>query len=194
MKHSCLNSKWILFIFFHGILLLFMSSSLKSARIPTSPVESDRMALLDFKKRISEDPLQIMSSWNDSTLFCNWFGVTCNPYSKRVIILNLQAQRLTSTLIPSMGNLTYLTGIILGNNSFYGEIPQELGRLGHLQNLNLSRNSFGGNLLIKLNKRKYLYIYLMLIDLLIYTIGYLHRELRLHSHCKINCGIFYTWK
>jgi hypothetical protein len=147
MKQTCLRSKWILIILFHGILLLFMSSSLESARIPAyADDQSDRLALLDFKNRISEDPLQIMSSWNDSTHFCNWFGVTCNPSTKRVIILNLQAQRLAGTLTPSMGNLTYLTGIILGNSSFYGEIPQELGRLERLQNLNLSRNSFGGNL------------------------------------------------
>jgi len=45
-----------LIIFFHGILLL------KSARIHAFADESDRLALLDFKKRISEDPLQIMSS------------------------------------------------------------------------------------------------------------------------------------
>jgi hypothetical protein len=114
MKHSCLHSKWILIILFHGIFLLFMSSSLKSARIPAyADDESDRLALLDFKKRISEDPLQIMSSWNDSTHFCNWFGVTCSPSSKRVMVLNLQAQRLGGILTPSIGNLTYLTGINL---------------------------------------------------------------------------------
>jgi len=72
MKHSCLHFNWILLIFFHGILLL------KSARIHAFADESDRLALLDFKNRISEDPLQIMSSWNDSTHFCDWFGVTCS--------------------------------------------------------------------------------------------------------------------
>jgi hypothetical protein len=56
MKHSYLHFNWILIIFFHGIVLL------KSARIHAFADESDRLALLDFKKRISEDPLQIMSS------------------------------------------------------------------------------------------------------------------------------------
>ncbi|CAL8087913.1 unnamed protein product [Prunus armeniaca] len=32
------------------------------------------------------------------------------------------------------------------NNSFAGEIPQEIGRLGSLRSLNLSRNSFGGKI------------------------------------------------
>jgi hypothetical protein len=140
MKHSCLHFNWILLIFFHGILLL------KSARILAFADDTDRLALLDFKKRISEDPLQIMSSWNDSTHFCNWFGVTCSPSSKRVVVLNLEAQRLDGSIAPSMGNLTYLTGINLGNNSIYGEIPQEMGRLRRLQHLNVSHNSLGGKL------------------------------------------------
>jgi hypothetical protein len=140
MKHSCLHFNWILLIFFHGILLL------KSARILSFADETDRLGLLDFKKRISEDPLQIMSSWNDSTHFCNWFGVTCSPSNKRVVVLNLEAQRLAGYITPSMGNLTCLTGINLGNNSIYGEIPQEMGSLRRLQHLKLSFNSFGGNL------------------------------------------------
>ncbi|XP_059458364.1 putative receptor-like protein kinase At3g47110 [Corylus avellana] len=124
-----------------------MSSSLKSARIPAyADDESDHLALLDFKNRISEDPLQIMNLWNDSAHFCNWFGVTCSPSTKRVMVLNLQAQRLSGSITPSIGNLTYLTGINLKNNSFYDEIPQEVGRLRRLQHLNLSYNSFGGNL------------------------------------------------
>jgi Leucine-rich repeat (LRR) protein len=146
MKHSCLNSKCVLLLIFHGILLLFMSSTLKSATIPAFADESDRLALLDFKNGISEDPLQIMNLWNDSTHFCSWFGVTCTPSGKRVMVLNLQAQRLAGSITPSMGNLTYLAGINLKNNSMYGEIPQEVGRLWRLQHLNLSFNSFGGNL------------------------------------------------
>ncbi|XP_062167094.1 probable LRR receptor-like serine/threonine-protein kinase At3g47570 [Alnus glutinosa] len=140
MKFSCLHFNWILLIFFHGILLL------KSARIHAFADESDRLALLDFKNRITEDPLQIMSSWNESTHFCNWFGVSCSPSSKRVMVLKLKGQRLGGTITPSMGNLTYLTGINLRNNSIYGEIPQELGRLQRLQHLNLSFNSIGGSL------------------------------------------------
>jgi Leucine-rich repeat (LRR) protein len=140
MKHSCLHFNWILLIFFHGILLL------KSARIHAFADESDRLALLAFKNRITEDPLQIMSLWNESTHFCNWFGVSCSPSNKRVVVLNLEAQRLAGYITPSIGNLTYLTRINLGNNSIYGEIPQEVGRLQHLHHLILNFNSIGGKL------------------------------------------------
>jgi hypothetical protein len=57
-----------------------------------------------------------------------------------------EAQRLAGYITPSIGNLTYLTGINLINNSIYGEIPQEVGRLRRLKHLNLTFNSFGGNL------------------------------------------------
>ena len=144
MMHSSLSHEWVLLIFFHGILLMCMSSCLKSATVPAIANETDRLALLDFKNRITQDPLQIMSSWNDSIHFCNWLGVTCGPSSKRVMVLNLTTKKLSGSIPPSIGNLTYLTRIDLRNNSFYGEIPQEVGRLLRLQHLNLKSNSFGG--------------------------------------------------
>ncbi|XP_050243931.1 putative receptor-like protein kinase At3g47110 isoform X2 [Quercus robur] len=146
MTHSWLRYEWVLLIFFHGILLMSMSSCLKSKTVPALANETDRLALLDFKNRITQDPLQIMSSWNDSVHFCNWIGVTCSPSSKRVTVLDLEAKRLVGPIPPSIGNLTCLTGINLRSNSFNGEIPQEVGRLQRLHHLNLSRNSFGGKL------------------------------------------------
>ncbi|XP_030925486.1 probable LRR receptor-like serine/threonine-protein kinase At3g47570 isoform X3 [Quercus lobata] len=144
MMLSSLRYQWVLLIFFRGILFLCMSSCLKSATVPAFANETDHLALLDFKNRITKDPLQIMSSWNGSTHFCNWLGVTCSPSSKRVMVLNLTAKKLTGSIPPSIGNLTYLTRISLGNNNFYGEIPQEVGRLHHLQLLGLNSNSIGG--------------------------------------------------
>ncbi|KAM3737727.1 hypothetical protein ACB098_09G077700 [Castanea mollissima] len=123
-----------------------MSSCLISATVPTFANETDYLALLDFKNRMTQDPLQIMSSWNDSIHFCNWLGVTCSPSSKQVIVLDLETKRLVGPIPPSLGNLTHLTRINLRNNRVYGEIPQEVGHLQHLQHLDLSVNSFGGKL------------------------------------------------
>ncbi|XP_059669516.1 LRR receptor-like serine/threonine-protein kinase EFR [Cornus florida] len=129
-----------------GILLLCMISGLESAVASTSGNQTDQFALLDFKNQISHDPLQIMSSWNDSLHFCNWVGVTCSSTSSRVMILNLESLSLIGSIPPSIGNLTFLTGINLQNNSFHGELPQDLGRLLLLQHLNLSSNSFSGKI------------------------------------------------
>ncbi|PQM34531.1 putative LRR receptor-like serine/threonine-protein kinase [Prunus yedoensis var. nudiflora] len=144
----------ILFAFLHGFVLLCMSMSipLESATLPprasggTFGNETDRAALLDLKKRITQDPLHVMNSWNDSIHFCSWVGVTCNNSTKRVLILMLNSKNLVGFLPPSIGNLSHLTGINLVNNSFSGEIPQEMGRLQSLRSLNLSYNSFGGKI------------------------------------------------
>ncbi|KAB2622215.1 LRR receptor-like serine/threonine-protein kinase [Pyrus ussuriensis x Pyrus communis] len=146
MEHSCsTHGRLILFTFFRGlVLLLCMNTHLDAAILPGN--ETDRLPLLDFKDRITQDPLNVMSSWNDSTDFCRWVGVTCNPSTKRVTILKLNSQELAGSIPASIGNLTYLTGINLANNDFHGEIPQEMGRLRSLQYLNLSANSFRGKL------------------------------------------------
>ncbi|BBG93677.1 hypothetical protein Prudu_001761 [Prunus dulcis] len=144
-----LHGRLILFTFLHGFLLLCMNTPMESATLPSCNTfgnETDRLALLDLKKRITQDPLHVMSSWNDSLNFCDWVGVTCNRCTKRVVILKLTAQKLAGSLPKSIGNLSHLTGIDLVNNSFAGEIPQEIGRLGSLRSLNLSRNSFGGKI------------------------------------------------
>ena len=59
MTHSCLSYKWVLLIFFQGILLMSMSSCLKSKTIPALANETDRLALLDFKNGITQDPLPV---------------------------------------------------------------------------------------------------------------------------------------
>ncbi|KAK2993733.1 hypothetical protein RJ640_018354 [Escallonia rubra] len=128
------------------ILLWLMNSRLGSTAIPSSANETDRLALLDFKNAITEDPLQVMKLWNDSLHFCNWVGVTCSPSDQRVVLLSLESQKLVGTLPPSVGNLTFLTSLVLQNNTFHGELPQELGRLTRLQNLSLSLNSFSGSI------------------------------------------------
>ncbi|XP_034219232.1 putative receptor-like protein kinase At3g47110 isoform X3 [Prunus dulcis] len=150
MEHSrSSHGRLILFKFYHGfILILCMSTALESATLPSTSFGNgtDRLALLDFKKGITSDPLHVMSSWNDSINFCSWIGVTCNHSTKRVLSLNLEAQNLAGSIPLSIGNLTHLTWINLGINSFHGQIPQEMGRLRSLQYLNMSYNSFGGNI------------------------------------------------
>ncbi|KAJ8899650.1 hypothetical protein K2173_019346 [Erythroxylum novogranatense] len=145
MKHSY-SSSWQFFSKLAWFLLSFLISSLKSTNGATSSNETDRLALLDFKNLITEDPFQIMNSWNDSINFCSWTGVSCNPSNGRVMVLNLQSQKLVGSIPPSIGNLTYLTGINVRNNSFYGEIPPEIGRLPYLQHINLTYNSFTGKI------------------------------------------------
>uniref|UniRef100_A0A7N2LER6 non-specific serine/threonine protein kinase n=1 Tax=Quercus lobata TaxID=97700 RepID=A0A7N2LER6_QUELO len=108
--------------------------------------ETDRLALLDFKGKISKDPLGVMSSWNDSIHFCQWKGVSCGRRHQRVTVLDLQSQKLVGSISPNVGNLSFLWKLNLENNSFYNEIPQEIGRLHRLQVLQLNNNTINGTI------------------------------------------------
>ncbi|EOY07253.1 LRR receptor-like serine/threonine-protein kinase, putative [Theobroma cacao] len=108
--------------------------------------ETDRLALLAIKAQLTQDPLGLTSSWNDSLHFCNWSGVICGHGHQRVITLNLSYHDLVGSLSPYVGNLTFLRGISLEQNYFHGEIPPEVGRLSGLRYLNFSNNSLSGEI------------------------------------------------
>ncbi|KAF7836109.1 putative LRR receptor-like serine/threonine-protein kinase [Senna tora] len=112
--------------------------------------ETDHLALLKFKESISHDPFHILASWNHSTHFCDWYGITCSRRHQRVQSLILEGYNLHGFLSPYIGNLSFLRAISLLNNSFHGEIPQDLGRLFRLQNLVLQYNALVGEIPINI--------------------------------------------
>ncbi|KAK2633230.1 hypothetical protein EUGRSUZ_L00178, partial [Eucalyptus grandis] len=107
--------------------------------------EIDRLALLEFKARIV-DPSGVLSLWNDSSHFCDWYGITCGRKHRRVTILDLGSKKLSGVVSPHIGNLSFLRGVNLENNSFHAKIPPHFGRLLRLQNLSLNNNSFSGQI------------------------------------------------
>ncbi|GLT55859.1 hypothetical protein SLA2020_289450 [Shorea laevis] len=109
--------------------------------------QTDKLALLALKDRILEDPLMVMSSWNETLHFCEWKGVSCSRQPEgRVIMLNLAGQHLVGSVPPHIGNLTFLRHMDLNSNMFNGEIPREVGHLFRLRYLNLSGNAFQGKI------------------------------------------------
>uniref|UniRef100_A0A803LP08 non-specific serine/threonine protein kinase n=1 Tax=Chenopodium quinoa TaxID=63459 RepID=A0A803LP08_CHEQI len=105
-------------------------------------METDHLALLEIKAKITDDPLGVMRSWNDTAYFCKWHGVTCSNRHKRVTGLDLQSLKLTGSLSLHVGNLSFLKQLQLQNNSFTGSIPSEIGNLHRLQYLLFSDNLF----------------------------------------------------
>ncbi|KAL8127570.1 putative receptor-like protein kinase At3g47110 isoform X2 [Apium graveolens] len=105
---------------------------------------TDRQALLAVKVSIKDDPFGVLNSWNDSSHFCYWTGVTCSHKRPRVTELNLASQHLVGTLSSHIGNLSFLRSIYLYQNGFHGSIPNEIGRLFRLQRLVIGNNSFEG--------------------------------------------------
>ncbi|GKV51209.1 hypothetical protein SLEP1_g57878 [Rubroshorea leprosula] len=126
-------------------LLLAFQSLPSTALHPTN--ENDRLALLAFKDRIVGDPLGILTSWNESSHFCNWTGVLCSKkHQGRVTVLNLASQKLFGSIAPHIGNLSFLREVNLSSNSFTGEIPPQIGRLLRLRYLDLDYNNFQGKI------------------------------------------------
>ncbi|XP_058114396.1 probable LRR receptor-like serine/threonine-protein kinase At3g47570 [Magnolia sinica] len=108
---------------------------------------TDRLTLIAFQDQISDDPFQVLSSWNDSLHFCNWKGVKCgHRHPERVTALNLSSSRLVGSISPHVANLTFLRSINLSGNSFHGEIPHEISKLFRLRGLDLSDNELQGGI------------------------------------------------
>ncbi|CAI0396740.1 unnamed protein product [Linum tenue] len=107
--------------------------------------ETDRMALLEFKLMITGDPLGVLSSWNDSTHFCYWYGVSCSRrHVGRVQVLDLRSEKLSGCIPPTFGNLTELIYLLLSDNSLWGEIPLVLENCQNLLYVELAYNNLSG--------------------------------------------------
>ncbi|KAF4358608.1 hypothetical protein F8388_021120 [Cannabis sativa] len=126
--------------------IIFLWLQLVTPAIALGSEENDHLALLEIKKGIGSDPFGVLSSWNDSTNFCNWVGVTCSRRHKRVTALELYSYKLKGSISPHIGNLSFMKLIDLSNNSFSGEIPIQVGRLFRLQYFYLTNNTFTGEI------------------------------------------------
>ncbi|KAL3727448.1 hypothetical protein ACJRO7_032212 [Eucalyptus globulus] len=124
-------------------IILLLGSVLSFVKVGKN--ETDRLALLEFKARIV-DPGGVLSSWNDSSHFCEWYGITCGRRHRRVTILDLHSKNLVGVVPPHIGNLSFLREVYLQNNSFHSEIPPQFGCLSRLHELFLNNNSFSGQI------------------------------------------------
>ncbi|KAB1671372.1 hypothetical protein [Gossypium barbadense] len=149
-KHSKLSSSFF-HVYVEVIILLscfnFRCLNLLGLADPVvSGNATDKQALLDFKAKITGDQLKVMESWNSSIHFCQWHGVTCGRKNQRVTKLELQSLKLSGSLSPHIGNMSFLRVLNLMNNSFYNQIPQSIGGLRRLETLYLTNNSISGEI------------------------------------------------
>ncbi|KAL7106333.1 hypothetical protein ACP275_07G105800 [Erythranthe tilingii] len=149
------------------IILSFFIFSYSSLLTPTTcsiSNQTDLLSLLALKESINVDPNGALNSWNRTTNFCTWNGVTCGrKHPNRVVSINLDSQGLIGSLSPHIGNLSFLREINLQNNSFNGRIPQEIGHLKRLEYIEFSNNSFLGPIPGNISQCRNL-VYLNLID------------------------------
>nr|AMM43029.1 LRR-RLK [Vernicia montana] len=102
-------------------------------------------ALTNFKQAIYEDPLRVLSNWNDLDADpCDWFGIFCSFARDHVVKINISGSSIRGFLPPELGRITYLQELILRGNSLIGSIPKELGMLKYLKVLDLGMNQLKG--------------------------------------------------
>uniref|UniRef100_A0A7N2MKH7 non-specific serine/threonine protein kinase n=1 Tax=Quercus lobata TaxID=97700 RepID=A0A7N2MKH7_QUELO len=107
----------------------------------------DRLALLEFKAKIINDPFQVMSSWNDSFHFCHGKvspvvddirGSPCWTYN---------LQNCFHDEIPlEIGRLRRLQFLLLSNNTFSGKIPSNISNCSSLEELRVRNNLLTGEI------------------------------------------------
>ncbi|XP_047316419.1 putative receptor-like protein kinase At3g47110 [Impatiens glandulifera] len=150
MKHTLTLQKMMFWLVLQQLALILILIITTDA---LNNNETDHAALLAMKSKIL-DPFGggALSSWNESSHFCNWEGVLCSKRHKRVTLIDLTSLGLSGTLSPHVGNLTFLRQLVLDNNTFHGEIPNEIGGLYRLKVLSLEGNSFQGRIPASLSR------------------------------------------
>ncbi|KAF5740634.1 putative Serine-threonine protein kinase plant-type [Tripterygium wilfordii] len=123
-----------------SMLVLLMFSGVESN------IDTDKEALLSIKSQLSAESSDPLLSWDKNTFPCNWTGVLCDNSSTRVEGLDLSGLRLTGSISPYVGNLSFLYSLQVQGNSLAGSFPDQIGNLFRLRVLNMSYNSFVGAL------------------------------------------------
>ncbi|XP_039134359.1 receptor-like protein EIX2 [Dioscorea cayenensis subsp. rotundata] len=139
----------LLLVFGLAVICSDAAALVPNVEHPTNCIESERMALLDFKKNII-DPYNNLSSWVGHAC-CSWDGVQCDNTTGNIVglalgqhgsvIFHLQGGEISPTLL-SLQHLNYLD---LSGNDFRGtNVPSFISHFKDLKYLNLARAGFGG--------------------------------------------------
>ncbi|CAI0442598.1 unnamed protein product [Linum tenue] len=115
---------------------------------------------MDLKSQITQDPLQIMATWNSTTHFCqcflrqiylqnNSFGGEIPPEIgrlSRLEWLNLRNNSLGGQIPAQVFNCSNLVLFTFAGNLLSGRIPDEIGSLSKLKRIGLGNNSLTGSI------------------------------------------------
>ncbi|KAG6553747.1 hypothetical protein Mapa_004662 [Marchantia paleacea] len=120
----------------------FLFSLLNAAAV--SSLSADGLALLQFKKAVTEDPFEYLSDWNEADdVPCQWRGITCSS-DDAVTGINLNAFNLSGVVPESIGQIKTLVNVSLSNNRFSGPIPSSILNISSLIYLDLNSNDLDG--------------------------------------------------
>ncbi|XP_012845863.1 PREDICTED: LRR receptor-like serine/threonine-protein kinase EFR [Erythranthe guttata] len=120
----------------------------------SSSNQTDLLSLLALKEALNVDPNGALNSWNRTTNFCTWNGVTCGRrHPNRVIAINLNSQGLMGSLSPHIGeipqSLSQLEGLSyldLGDNNLIGTIPSAMFNISTIEQFQVDFNDIHGTI------------------------------------------------
>ncbi|ONK81778.1 uncharacterized protein A4U43_C01F32780 [Asparagus officinalis] len=128
---------------YYALILLFSASyyaNLASCRPHNN--FTDVQSLLAFRDRVIDRNGILATNWTTDTSFCSWIGVQCSRRRQRVSAIRLPGFALGGAISPHVANLSFLSELVLSNNSLTGPIPEGLD----LKSLILESNFLTGNL------------------------------------------------
>ncbi|EYU37531.1 hypothetical protein MIMGU_mgv1a022754mg [Erythranthe guttata] len=134
--------------------IIFSCLALHTPSTFSSNNQTDFLSLLAMKKSIDVDPNGALNSWNRTTNFCRWNGITCGRmHPDRVVAINLGSEGLIGSLSPhiEIGLLRRLEYIEFSNNSFFGSIPKNMSQCKSLVYVNLINNDLSGNIPLEIS-------------------------------------------
>ncbi|XP_038684729.1 receptor-like protein kinase HSL1 isoform X2 [Tripterygium wilfordii] len=151
-------------------MLLFLLLHLFSLPFSGRCLNQEGLYLQQVKQGLS-DPTQSLSSWKErDETPCNWFGITCDNTTRRVVSVDLSNSGLSGPFpaflcrLPSLSSVNFagneinsslivdidgcqnLQELILSDNFLVGNIPESLSSLQNLRVLDLAGNNFSGDI------------------------------------------------
>ncbi|XP_024626769.1 probable LRR receptor-like serine/threonine-protein kinase At3g47570 [Medicago truncatula] len=129
----------------------------------SSSSDTDKLALLALKEKLTNGVSDSLPSWNESLHFCEWQGITCDHPHMRVAfgkpnigcqvgrlkqleVLNLTDNKLQGEIPTELTNCTNMKKIVLEKNQLTGKVPTWFGSMMQLSYLILNGNNLVGTI------------------------------------------------
>ncbi|CAL0334305.1 unnamed protein product [Lupinus luteus] len=109
------------------------------------PPTLETKTLLHFKNHL-KDSFNSLASWNESNSPCEFYGITCDPFTLKVTEISLENKSLSGEIFPSISVLKSLQVLSLPSNSIHGRLPSDISNCTNLRVLNLTGNQMFGRI------------------------------------------------
>lgn len=121
---------------------------------------SDKAALLALKSSLNEPYLGIFASWTGDNCCTNWYGVSCDPTTRRVTDISLRGESedpilvkagrsgyMTGSINPAICQLDTLSTLVIADwKGISGQLPSCITSIASLRVLDLVGNKLSGKI------------------------------------------------